>query len=71
MMGSHDRELRIAELELKVKALAPKHIIRCDDYHAHDRIGIKWNLEARCCGHPCPGCDYEERVERFREARDG
>ena len=62
-----NKERRIRELELQVKALAPMHIIRCDDYHAHTRVGIRYSLEARCCGLPCPGCDYEERVERFRE----
>ena len=61
------RERRIRELELQVKALAPKHVIRCDEYHAHTRVGIKYSFESRCCSVPCPGCDHEERVEQFRD----
>ncbi len=58
-MGSVERDRRIAELELKVEALAPRHIPEGRIFEEHN------------CTVPCPGCDYEERVELFREARDG
>ncbi len=55
---------RIAELELQVKALTPRHIER-------NVIGSgmgEWTHGVDCIT-PCPGCNHEERVERMREAR--
>ncbi len=62
---------RITELEIQVKALAPKHIIACDEYHSHDRIGITYSVDSRCCMIPCPGCEHQERVERVRKIVNG
>ncbi len=42
---------------------APKHEIRCDDYHAHTRIGIEYSPESRCCTSDCPGCRWERTLE--------
>lgn len=58
LMGGVDRDRRIAELELKVGALAPRHIPEGRIFEEHN------------CIVPCPGCDYEKRVEQLREVRD-
>lgn len=45
--------------------LPPKHRINCDEYHAHTRIGIAYDLQIRCCDGKCPGCEWERRQLRL------
>lgn len=45
----------------------PKHQIRCDDYHAHTRVGIEYSRQKRCCAPNCPGCRWQ-RDQGLEEA---
>lgn len=40
----------------------PKHVVHCDEYHAHTRIGIEFSSQNRCCASICPGCAWQEAM---------
>ena len=41
----------------------PRHEVSCDEYHAHTKLGIKYNPDIRCCAPACPACRYEDMIE--------